>query len=255
MTRLKVTVSQMSDDREKFEKEWVKLGEHVRGEGSDLVLLPEMPFFRWIYVARKYNPTVWQQSVNDHRRWTKRLGELGSGLVLASSPVQVKGRRHNEGFVWTKGKGRMGIHFKRYLPDEPGFYEASWYSRGSRDFSPFEAGSCRAGFMICSELWAMSQARKYGKDGVQLLVVPRCTGKTVEKWMAGGKVASLISGAYCISSNRAGGMFGGVGWVIDPNGNTLASTSTAKPFVTTEIDLKNVESAKRTYPRYALDPD
>jgi N-carbamoylputrescine amidase len=256
MSRLNVTVSQMSDDREKFEEEWVRLGAHVKKKMSDIVLLPEMPFFRWFYGVRKYDSAVWRQSMDAHRRWTKRLGELGAEIVLASSPVQAVGRRHNEGFVWTRGKGRRGIHFKSYLPNEPGYYEASWYSRGNGDFVPFDAGTCSAGFMICSELWAMGHARRYGKDGVQLLVVPRCTGKaSVEKWMAGGKVASLISGAYCISSNRAGGEFGGVGWAIDPDGNLLASTSAAKPFVTVSIDLKKVESARRTYPRYALNPD
>jgi N-carbamoylputrescine amidase len=256
MTRWKVTVSQMSDDRKRFQKEWVRLGDHVRNEGSDLVLLPEMPFFRWFYGARKYDPAVWKESMEAHGRWSKRLSELEADVVLATSPVQVGGRRHNEGFVWTNGKGREGVHFKSYLPDESGYYEASWYSRGNRDFAPFDAGKSRAGFMICSELWAMPHARRYGKDGVQLLVVPRCTGKgSVEKWVAGGKVAALISGAYCISSNRAGGMFGGVGWIIDPDGNVLGLTSSTEPFVTAELDSKKVETAKRTYPRYSLDPD
>jgi N-carbamoylputrescine amidase len=66
-----------------------------------------------------------------------------------------------------------------------------------------------------------------------------------------------VSGAYHASSNRAaeaaGGDFGGVGWIIDPDGVVLARTSAETPFATHEIDLDTAAAAKRTYPRYALE--
>lgn len=79
---------------------------------------------------------------------------------------------------------------------------------------------------------------------------------SVDKWIAGGRAAAVISGAYCLSSNRGGidqhGFeWAGTGWIIEPEeGDVLALTSLEHPFVTLDIDLTIAENAKRTYPRY-----
>jgi N-carbamoylputrescine amidase len=102
----------------------------------------------------------------------------------------------------------------------------------------------------------MEHARAYGKAGVNLIVTPRATERvTVDKWLAGGRTAAVVSGAFSLSSNRAGSEehptdFGGQGWVIGPDGEVLGLTSRQQPFVTVEIDLREAERAKRTYPRY-----
>ena len=44
---MKVTVCEMPDDVSEFEGAWGRLARHVTRESSDLVLLPEMPFFYW----------------------------------------------------------------------------------------------------------------------------------------------------------------------------------------------------------------
>ncbi|MDX1663314.1 MAG: carbon-nitrogen hydrolase family protein, partial [Candidatus Promineifilaceae bacterium] len=154
---------------------------------------------------------------------------------------------------------------KVYLPDEPGYWEASWYDRGERRFPPTpltldDGTSVQAGFLICTELWFMQHARDYGQAGVHLLLTPRATeARTVEKWLVGGRAAAIISGAYSLSSNKRGGVadaggaasaFGGQGWAIDPDGEVLALTSAEEPFVTVEVDLARAEAAKERYPRY-----
>jgi len=257
---MKVTVCELPDDRVRFEKEWGRLSKHVRRESSDLVLLPEMPFYYWFCSAPKYDPEVWREAVEQHRLWMGRLPELGVSAVLGSRPVNREGRRLNEGFVWTRKDGVKAVHYKNYLPNEPGYYEASWYDRGGRLFTPFEVEGWKAGLLICSDLWSMANARAYGKAGVGLIAVPRATPESsLEKWVAGGKVAAVVSGAYCLSSNRAGvrrgSRFGGMGWVIDPDGRVLGLTSKARPFVTVEIDRASAEKAKKTYPRDSLEPD
>jgi len=102
----------------------------------------------------------------------------------------------------------------------------------------------------------MERARAYGKAGAHLIVTPRATPlSTVDKWLAGGRVAAVVSGAFSLSSNRAGagaqGMrFGGQGWIIGPDGEALGLTSRECPIVTLDIDLNEAERAKSTYPRY-----
>lgn len=257
---MKVTACEMSDDRGLFTEEWERLKGHVKRESSDVVLLPEMPFHHWFCAEPKYDAGKWSRAVEDHREWVGRLEELGAGTVLATRPIDKDGKRLNQGFVWTKSGGVRGIQNKNYLPNEGGYYEASWYHRGDRTFSSFEVGDLKGGFLICSDLWSMANARGFGRKGAHVIFSPRATGRgSLAKWLAGGTVAAVVSGAYSISSNRRGkrgaAEFGGMGWIIDPDGRLLAKTSEGKPFVTVDVDLKEAESAKNTYPRDSLKPD
>jgi N-carbamoylputrescine amidase len=72
----------------------------------------------------------------------------------------------------------------------------------------------------------------------------------------GGRAAAVMSGAFCLSSNRGGvdargHAWGGHGWIIEPDqGTVLGTSSTERPFLTLEIDLSAAKQAKRRYPRY-----
>jgi N-carbamoylputrescine amidase len=109
----------------------------------------------------------------------------------------------------------------------------------------------------------MEHARAYGEAGAQLLLNPRSTERqSQERWLTGGRVAAMVSGAYCLSANhvndvgqvpagdRAPYPLGGMGWIVDPDGHVLATTDDEEPFVTRELDLAAADRAKGTYPRY-----
>ncbi len=122
------------------------------------------------------------------------------------------------------------------------------------------AAGAAIGFAICTEMWFLHRAREYSKLGLQLLACPRATlSPSTGKWLAGGRVAAVVSGAFCLSSNFSGnagaaGPWGGTGWVVEPEeGEVLATTSAASPFATVEIDLAVADAAKHTYPRYVAD--
>jgi N-carbamoylputrescine amidase len=259
ITIMKVTVCQMSDDPNEFARDWDRLVQHVKRECSDLVLLPEMPFHPWFAVTRPFSSSVWAAVVAAHEAWLARLEELEPAIVLGSRPVELSGRRVNQGFVWDRDNEFRAAHTKYYLPDEEGFWEASWYERGDGQFIPIQGREARIGFQICTDLWFFDRARAYGKQGVHLIANPRATPKSsVDKWLAGGRAAAVVSGAFCLSSNRVSGegqpvTFGGLGWIIGPDGDVLGLTSPERPFVTLELDLTEAERAKSTYPRYVPD--
>jgi N-carbamoylputrescine amidase len=257
---VKVTVCEMDDDEGRFANDWEGLVKHAKEAASELILLPEMPFYGWFPVSPRFDAGTWNEAVAAHQRWMKRLTELAPAAVVGTRPINRKGRRFNEGFVWRKERGARGVHVKGHLPDEEGYYEASWYHRGDRRFSAFRIPPCKVGMMICSDLWSMSHAREFGKKGVHLISVPFAASMSnMEKWMAGGKVAAVISGAFCIASNRVGERegvrFGGSGWIIGPDAEVLGQTSREEPFVTADIDPQVAEAAKKTHPRDALQPD
>jgi N-carbamoylputrescine amidase len=256
---LRVTVCQLHDDPEVFIRDWEQLTANVKAEASQVVLLPEMPFHAWFAGTRPFDPAVWQDAIQAHDAWQKRLSELAPALVLCTRPIDRQGRRRNEGFLWTPELGYKIVHHKYYLPDEEDFWEASWYQRGENEFIPAEILGVKVGFLICTELWFLERARLYGKAGCHLLVTPRCTQKaTVDKWLVGGQAAAVVSGAFSLSSNRVSengrpNDFGGQGWVVGPDGQILGLTSTDKPFLTVEIDPQEAERARKTYPRYVQD--
>jgi N-carbamoylputrescine amidase len=258
MVALRITVCELDCESSAFDEEWSRLVQHVRERSSEVVLLPEMPFSPWFPTTRKYDVETWRRAVEAHDRWLTRLTELAPALVLGTRPVSRADARYNEAFVWQADRGSRGVHLKSYLPDEEEFWEASWYHAGDKEFAPVQAGAARVGFQICTELWSMENARLYGKAGVHLIACPRGTPHgSLEKWLAGGRAAAVVSGAFVLSSNRFSPpgtvpSLGGQGWIIGPESEVLARTSRHEPFATVTIDLAEAERAKRTYPRYAV---
>ncbi|MGH8322536.1 MAG: nitrilase-related carbon-nitrogen hydrolase, partial [Steroidobacteraceae bacterium] len=129
-----------------------------------------------------------------------------------------------------------------------------WYERAVPDFESATVGAARVGMLIGLELWIPDQAKRYGEDGVHIVAVPRVDqapeaqiGASNDEWLAGGRTAAVASGAYCVSSSRGGraNNVGGVGWIIAPDGRTLALTSSDEPYVSAEVDLAAVSRRAR----------
>jgi predicted amidohydrolase len=257
--KMRVTVCELNDEQDRFSSDWKNLVRHVRQERSDLILLPEMAFFPWLFGRCKYEASLWQKAKEAHNDWIRRLAELSPARVLGTRPEDSGGRRVNRGFIWGLEEGYHPAHTKHYLPDEEGYWEGSWYSRGDGEFTAVECGTATVGFLICTDLWFFERSRQYGKQNVQILVCPRATPRsTLDKWLVAGRAASVVSGAYCLSSNRFAPKghvsdLGGEGWITDPDGGVLGVTSQDFPFFTYDIDLKKADRAKITYPRYVPD--
>ncbi|NOX33152.1 MAG: carbon-nitrogen hydrolase family protein [Deltaproteobacteria bacterium] len=254
---MKVTVCELPGNWTESDTYWNLLTHHLKEEASDLLVLPEMPFFEWITKSGSIDPDLWKQAVKAHDKWIERLHDLPADTTIASRPVIEDGKRLNQGFIFTRDKGYIPAHDKYYLPDEPGYYEASWYEKGGGQFDVVHINDIRIGFLICTELWFTARARQYLKQNIDILVCPRATPKTkVDIWVTGGKAAAIVSGAFCLSSNYNGPNtskedFGGTGWIIEPErGDVLGTTSLAQNFLTLDIDMLDAENAKKNYPRY-----
>lgn len=253
---LKATITQL--DANLLEAEWERLSRHTAAHAADLVLLPEMCFAPWFCARPQRDQLTWQRAVRSHEAWLERLPEIGAKFVIGTAPRDIDGARRNAAYMWSSGGGLQWIHSKTYLPNDEGYWEANWYDRAPTDFQPTRAGDLTLGVMICTELWFLQHARNYGKGGIHLLLNPRSTPRpTNAKWLAGGRTAAVVSGAYCLSSNHtghSGGVdLGGAGWLCDPDGAVLATTNEAESFITVALDLDAAERAKSTYPRYVDD--
>jgi N-carbamoylputrescine amidase len=256
-TTLTVTVCQLDDRPEHRGDALAALGRHVTATGSELVVLPELPFSAWLAADPVPDLDAWRRSVAEHEAAVAQLGALGAMGVVATRPtVEVGGARRNQAFTWTRDSGAVRLRDKHHLPDEPGYWEASWYGAGERSHATRTLLGAEVAVQVCTDLWFFEGARQYAAAGVELLCLPRATPRaTLSKWLAGGRTAAVCAGAYCLSSNQwhpDGDDLqpGGLGWVIEPDGEVLATTSPDEPFVTVEVDLELARQAKSTYPRY-----
>jgi len=258
---VRVTVCELPDATDPaFEDRLAALVDHAAREDSDLVVLPEMPFARWLPgsdPAGADPAAAWERAAAAHAERIDALDAFAPAAVVGSRPAVRQGARLNESFAHVDGSVRR-LSTKSYLPDEPGFREASWYEAGEGGFDPADVADLSLGPLVCTDLWASNEVRALGRAGVDLLVNPRVTERrTTEKWLAGARTMGVLAGAYLASSNRTGSAegvtFGGAGWVTSPDGTVLARTDPDHPFATVEVDPAVADAAKATYPRDALD--
>jgi N-carbamoylputrescine amidase len=255
---MKITVCQLDPREGQIDTYLSSLKSHIESEHSEFVLLPEMSFSEWLAADKNPNPDRWTQAIERHNKYINNLNGIGAAAIVGTRPIiNSNGSRRNEAYIWTKDlKCPSPIREKYYLPDEDGYWEYSWYDRGLKSFDTACFRSVRIGVQICTEMWFFEWARHYAASRVDLLCIPRATPhSSVDKWLAGGQTAAVCSGAYSISSNLwypPGHKIscGGLGWIIDPEGNILKTTNPDAPFATVEIDLELSRISKSTYPRY-----
>ena len=255
---MRITVCQLDPREDHIDTYLSALAEHVASENSAFVLLPEMCFSEWLAADNAPDPKRWAQAIDRHVQYIDNLQGLGAEAIVGTRPIVNRvGSRRNQAYLWTNAVTRPSpIREKYYLPDENGYWERSWYDRGLKSFETARFESARIGVLICTEMWFFEWARHYAASRVDLLCIPRATPHdSVDKWLAGGRVAAVCSGAYSISSNLwypPGDTVncGGVGWIIDPEGTILTTTSPDAPFATVAIDLDYSRMCKSTYPRY-----
>jgi N-carbamoylputrescine amidase len=252
---MRVTVCELPDEPTALANAWVALCEHTAREASELVLLPEFAMVEAVWESADFDLDRWTAVEAVYESWLSRLRELHAAHVIGTRPTTIDGRRFNQGYLASAEKGVVPLRRKFLMPNEPGGWEARWFDRGDADFPVYRAGALSFGLNVCSELWALESYAAYAKKGVQAVLSPRATAAaTTAKWLSAGVVAAVRTGAFSLSSNRVDptGAFGGVGWIITPDGEILATTTRDSPFATIDIDLTAPIVARTTYPRYVF---
>jgi N-carbamoylputrescine amidase len=230
---MKVTVCQLRRGGAPSDEEWNALVNHARQERSDLVVLPEMPFSSGFTGGARYRQEAWDAAVDAHDAWESRLKELQPALVVGTRPVDFGNERYDEGFLWGVGDGFRSVHVKAQLQHERHLHEGQWFrSDADATFVPVRACGVMLGFLMGAELFAANAVEQYRDQQVDLLVTPRtAVTPQIEQWLEAARRAARIAGAYelCSASAQPGGVGVG-GWVIDPQGEIIVTTTVEQPF-------------------------
>ena len=234
--------------------QWDELKERVSAARPDLLVTNELPFGPWLADNAFFSENEAHLSIRAHDEGLAALVDLDLPAMISSRPVWNGRRLANEAFVLDKGAVRP-LHRKQYFPNEPGWFENEWYARDDSGFSVAEILGIKVGVLLCTEAMFNERARAYGRQQASLLVIPRATGMDRESWQIAGAMASVVSGAYVVSSNRvgrsrSGTRFGGGGFAYAPHGRFLAVTTAANPVLTLELDPAISAAARLEYPCY-----
>lgn len=256
---MRVTVCQIPAHEEAArEAAFSALFDHAKRERSEVVVLPEMAIGAWLANDRECRPDDWGLACDAHDSKIAEFQNHGVPVV-GSRPVCIGDKRFNQGFLAHDGACEA-VHHKRFLPNEPGYWEANWYHRGDGGFAVFDINGATAGLMICTDLWFVEHARMLGRGGAGMICHPRATERrTLDKWRVGVQAAGVISGAYILSSNlwepvqgESDANLGGHAMIASPDGSLLGETDEHNPFLTLDIDLDYAKKAKSLYPRYVM---
>jgi N-carbamoylputrescine amidase len=234
--------------------QWGKLRDSVIAARPDMLITNELPFGPWIAEGAVFSADAAQLSIRAHESGLEGLIDLNLPATISSRPVWSGKRLANEAFVLERGLVRP-LHRKQYFPNEPGWFESNWYTGDSSRFDVAEVLGIKVGVLLCTEALFNERARAYGRQGASLIVIPRATGADVDFWKVAGAMASLVSGAYVVSSNRVGRskggtVFGGGGFAYAPQPRLLAMTTSANLVQTLELDPTIPKFAQRAYPCY-----
>ncbi len=250
---MRVTVCELPQEPAALAVAWAGLCQHVSQHRSELVLLPEFALVNAVWEAEQFDPARWTDALRQGDALLGQLADLGAERVIGTTPIAERGRRFNEGYLWSGEGGLVPLRRKYFLPADPGGWETAWFDRGDPEFLTYQVGGLRFGLNICTELWALESYAGYAARGAQLILSPRATAAaTTAKWLAAGVVAAVRSGAFSLSSNRVDptGTYGGAGWIIGPDGDVLGRTSADTPWVTLDLDLGSQAAGRHGYPRY-----
>ena len=233
---------------------WRKLRDSVTAARPDILITNELPFGPWLAEAAVFSEAAARLSLRAHEKGLEGLIALSLPAVISTRPVWNGKRLANEAFVLENGAVRC-LHRKQYFPNEPGWFESEWYAGDASGFEVAGVLGLKVGVLVCTEAMFNERARAYGKQKASLIVIPRASGTNQESWKIAGAMASLVSGAYVVSSNRTGRsrggtQFGGGGFAYAPQGRMLAVTTRANPVRTLDLDPEETAVAQRTYPCY-----
>ena len=250
----KVCVVEWPDGLTVGSKAWARCVDAVGEQAPDLLVTNEMPFGTWLPKALPYDPARAADWADLHAEALPALAGLAPA-VISSRPVLHEGHLVNEAFALEAGSCRV-LHHKHLFPAEAGWQEDGWFAPVLPGFATHAVAGLTVGVLLCTELMFPEHARALGRQGAHLIVVPRATGRSLSHWRTAGAMAAIVSGAYVVSSNRAGSadgsapVFGGTGFAFDPAAEAIGETSAGQPALQVPVDPQRADAAKADYPVY-----
>ncbi len=268
MTELTVAAVQMAcspDVKSNLDRMEV-LVRTAAGRGAGLVVLQEL--FEDVYFCKDKDPKHFAKAspLQDHptiQRFSSLARELG--VVLPVSFFERAGADYFNSLVMIDADGSISKTYRKsHIPDNPGYWEKTYFSEGDTGFMVHETAVGRVGAGICWDQWFPEAARAMVLMGAEILIYPTAIGSepsfpgwdSRDHWqrvMQGHAGANLVP---VIAANRIGVekgdgcevIFYGSSFIADHTGAKIAEADrVSQSVITATIDLAEMAETRRNW--------
>jgi len=146
----------------------------------------------------------------------------------------------------------LGTYRKIHVPNDPFFYEKSYFEAGNSGYQTYKTRYGRVGVLICYDQWFPEPARINTLKGAQIIFYPTAIGYIKghksedgdwhEAWKTVQRAHAIVNGVHVAAVNRVGEeghlKFWGGSFVCDSFGTVLAEVSSVKEeILVVKVDL------------------
>jgi predicted amidohydrolase len=249
----------LSEDMETNLTKALHLTGTAADKGSQLICFPELclsPFFPQIpkQDASRYSIKIGHNYVRRFQAACKRLKVVAVPNVY----LEEDSRRYDASLVINTEGEIQGVSKMVHVAQAPCFYEQDYYTPSDTGFKVYETSFGRVGVVVCFDRHYPESIRTCVLRGAQLIVVPTANIESEPKEMFEWelRVAAMQNGVYIAMCNRVGTegavTFCGESIIVDPNGKVLTRAENTEGITLADIDLGEVEVARRRRPFLSL---
>jgi predicted amidohydrolase len=219
-------------------------------KGAQIVCLPEL--FSTLYFPQDENSN--EKPVPIPNFITRSLSKAAreNGIILIGGSIYEKSgnKSYNTSPVFDQNGKILGKYRKIHLPQDPGFYEQDYFSKGN-NFSVYETKFGKIGVLICFDQWYPEPPRILKLKGADIIFYPTAIGWVDGIEPAEGdwhkawesvQIGHAISNSVIVAAvNRVGTernmKFWGGSFVCDQFGKILAKADDQEQVIVAKCDL------------------
>jgi agmatine deiminase len=224
-------------------------------KGAQIVCLQEL--FQTQYFPQQENQKVQNLSETIPGRTTNKLCEIAQKYKLVIiAPIFEKEQNDkyfNTAVVIDANGKILGKYRKVHIPNDPFFYEKTYFEQGNNRFETFKTKYATIGVLICYDQWFPEPARILALKGAQIIFYPTAIGyindhnstdgNWNEAWKTVQRAHAIENGVHVAAVNRVGQegqlKFWGDSFVCDSFGEMLKQASKEKEeILVVEVDLE-----------------
>ncbi len=253
MSKLVVTLAQVTSQLHEKESNLKRMRDIVRKTKGKIVIFPELNLTG--YMPRDDLLSHAETIVGPVVKAVLRLAKETKKDVIFGVPMtdeRIPGLVYNSCLLAT-GTGQLHRYDKLYLPTFGPFEEKVFFAEGKRAVVA-QGKHAKLGLMVCYDMFFPELAKLETLLGAQILVnisaAPTTSRSSFRRVMPGRAVENAIFVAYCNMVGVHGSLvFGGGSALFGPRGEELArGKDLDEDILEVEIDLGEIEIARRFRP-------
>ena len=244
-----------SEEKERNIEKAVKFAQIAIEKGAHLICFQELFTTHWF--PKEMDKAYFSLAEKMDGLTITRMQKLAEEYeVVLICPIfeMGEGSFYNSAIVIDAGGEILGSYRKVHVPQIPLWEERYYFSSGDHGFPVFKTKFAPIGVQICWDNFFPEGSRILAMRGAKLIFSPTAAAfASQKKWETVISSNAITNGIYVFRVNRVGSEekqdFYGRSFCISPEGELLDKPTGMKDSIAlVEIDLKNVEKARKEWP-------